>query len=237
MGEWRTGRFKEVSDRRIREFLCELGFKDAVILDKSNKYRAVAFAVVNKVDGILCLAGIDDTGKTWSIVVEQDTHSYPWKDGTTVEELMAVVFGVYPSVLEGEDALLQGDVLVFPCREEEIKKKCGYLEHSPPATRIKHAARNQGDEDVRFITEWDENDWGKPPCAYIRGSHLLRAYRGVLRKIQARLIYKDRTIVEQDVFYALLLDEGTLSHKEHAPLVLPPGEYAIVPQISVFDAD
>jgi len=225
--------------------LCELGFKDAVILDKSNKYRAVAFAVVNRVDGAgrpwtatslcsLCLAGIDDTGKTWSIVVEQDTHN-SWKDGTTVEELMAVVFGVHPSVLEREDALLQGDVLIFPCREEEIKEKCGYLEHSPPATRIKHAARNQSDEDVCFITEWDESDWGKPPCSYIRGSHLLKAYRGVLRKIQARLIYKDRTIVEQDVFYALLLDEGTLSHKEHAPLTLAPGEYAIVPQI--FDAD
>jgi len=242
----KEGRFEEASDKRIKEFLHRLGFKNIVILDKSSRYRAVTFAKV-ELDyreegnwGVMStwLAGVDDTGMPWSVPVgPHDRGSLLSYRGLTVEDQMAIAFGVYPDVLEDESTMLQGDVLVFHCKEEEVQEWCGYLKYSPQAMRIR---QSWDPRDIVFRTAWKniDDDYTEFSSLDIATSHVLQAPQGRVKRIEAVLLVNDKpTMTRQLVYHVVLPEGGTLTHKEHAPLTLAPGEYAIVLQINAFGAD
>ena len=240
------GRYADVSYKRLKEFLHRMGFKDIVVLDASSKYRAIAFATVeyatnNWQVGSLWLAGIDDAGRRWRIELAPyagyDLAEY---NETTVERLMSIAFGVHQSIVKKETTMLQGDVLVFPCKEEEVQKHCGYLEDSPPAISSIYNSWPWDPDDVKLVTTWEglEESYSEFSSLSINNSHVLQAPQGKVKRIRAKLMFnRNRVVVEQVIYHVILPEGGTLTHKEHAPLALAPGEYAIVSQINAFDAD
>ena len=239
------GRYADVSYKRLKEFLHRMGFKDIVVLDASSKYRAIAFATVeyatnNWQVGSLWLAGIDDAGRRWRIELAPyagyDLAEY---NETTVERLMSIAFGVHQSIVKKETTMLQGDILVFPCKEEDVAKHCGYLEDSPPAVRIISNSWPWDPDDVKLVTTWEglEESHSEFSSLGINNSHVLQAPQGKVKRIHASLMFSNTCLVEQIIYHVVLPEGGTLTHKEHTPLALALGEYAIVPQITAFDAD
>jgi len=239
------GRYADVSNKRLKEFLHKLGFKNIVVLDASSKYRAIAFATVEYTTndwqvGSLWLAGIDDAGRRWRIELAPyagcDLAEY---NETTVERLMSIAFGVHQSIVKKETTMLQGDILVFPCKEEDVAKHCGYLEDSPPAVRIISNSWPWDPDDVKLVTTWEglEESHSEFSSLGINNSHVLQAPQGKVKRIHASLMFSNTCLVEQVIYHVMLPEGGTLTHAEHTPLVFAPGEYAIVPQITAFDAD
>jgi hypothetical protein len=244
----REGRFEEVSDKRIKEFLRkEWGFTNLTILDKSSPYRAVAFALLDdelyfnewnhNVEWYVKevrLAGVDDAGNPWDIRVDVvggpfdtlDEHS-KW----SVEQLMSRLFGVDIRIVVDADTTTQGDILIFPCKKEHyVRRYFGALKEARNFSRF-----GLDPEDMKV--SWESGNYEDFETFTIDGSHVLQA-AGKVKTFRATLSTKSgRIMATQNVYFFVLPRGGVLMHKEHRPIELSRGCYAITPYVSTYGGD
>lgn len=253
------GQFEEASDKRIKEWLrkeFDLEGISIVILDKSNRHRAITFAKVWAGREVVasCIAGTDDGGQMWCQQVDICSDG-DWDPSLpllseyslTVEEAMSKLFCISKElintayarqrdilILKAEHVAIEGDVL------KGIKEHCGLGLFRVAKERLIQAGSKifywYSSRRHLFETKWTVSDPTTFDQEYeILNSHVIEG-KGKIQEITVKLADDDFSfsLAVQRLIVANLPEGGRLKHPEHGEISLEPGEYIFVTRPEIF---